>query len=91
MATNDTVIDAVIFRVEYSNTSASGNPTMRIHTDHGNFLTVIDGAVGYEVRNIESARPGTTDYVTDGKPCQITLTRNNRVRFIHRDGRRVGK
>jgi len=75
MATPRISTITTIFRgAEYVRTSRNGNPTFRVVTDDGTYLTETDGSIGYSIGNYTNSRIGLI-----GKPVVLTLTRNGRV------------
>lgn len=80
--------NVIISAAERVRNSGNGNPTWRLLTSHGIYLTAIDASVGYSIDNMTNSR--LPEYVI-GNPAEprvtLIVSNTNRVAYIERDGR----
>lgn len=85
--------DIVINSAERVRNSGYGNPTWRLTTSMGTFLTQKDGAIGYAIENFTNSRFPETFVIGNPAGPKVTLVLGgvgNRVVGIERDGKHVG-
>ena len=88
---NETIIPGVrITAITRLDSSANGNPRFQLHTDHGDFKTGVDAAIGYGIANLTNSRFDTYAIGDGAPPCDLVTTgKRGNVIAVRRDGRNL--